>query len=1165
MPSGSTRRRALIAWATAGLLALSGAALASLPLPASADTAPPDAATPPTVSADALPTVQVDGVVWTQAVVGNTVYAGGKFTTARPAGSAAETNTVTRNNLLAYDIRTGDLVPSFTPDLNGQVLAIAPSPDGSRIYVAGEFTKANGVNRYRIAAYSTSTGALVTTWAPALDFRARALVVTASAVYVGGAFSTANNVARTRLAAFNPSNGALLSWAPTADAQVMAMTLTPDGSRIVAGGQFAKLNGSAAYGMGALDVVTGGLQPWAANAVLRNSGANAAINSLETDGTAVYGSGYVFGAGGNIEGGFALNPADGSIVWVADCHGDHYSGAPIGGVYYTVGHAHFCGNVPNGFPQTDPWTWHRALAFTTQPTGVLARNTMGGYADFGGRPAPMLLDWYPDLTPGTFTGQDQAAWSITGTKDYVVLGGEFPRVNGVAQQGLVRFAVRSIAPNKVGPAVTGAAFAPTLTTPAGGSVRISWPANWDPDNEALTYALIRDGSTIWTTSARSTFYQRPRLGYTDTGLTPGVTYRYRIQATDPLGNTVSGDYVSVTATSGPALSSYASAVLDAGAEPYWRLGEAGGTTVTDAAGPLNGTSGAGVGHGAAGAIAGDANTADTFNGTANGTIASAAAQPGPGVFSVEAWIKTTTRTGGKIIGFGDAATGSSGNYDRHIYMDNAGHLFFGVYPGATRVVGNGTAYNDGRWHHVVGTLGRQGLRFYVDGASAGSDPTTTTAQSYNGYWRVGGDNLGSWPSAPTSPNFAGSIDEVAVYSTELTGAQVQDHYVRGTQPAAANRPPSALFTASASDLAVSFDASASSDPDGSIASYAWDFGDGATGSGAKATHTYPGAGSFTAVLTVTDDKGATGRATKTVTVATGNRTPTASFTASASDLAVSFDASASSDPDGTVASYGWTFGDGSTGSGVTASHTYATPGTYTVTLTVTDDRGASATAMRTVTVAEATVLASDAFARTVSGGFGTADTGGAWSVTGGAANFAVTGGAGQIKLTAPGAGPTAFLSSVSSASTTASASFSLDKVADGAGVYVSLVGRRVGTTGDYRVKVVIGPGGAVTASLVAISGTTQTTLQSAAVPGVTYAAGDAFRIKLQVSGTSPTTIAAKVWKGGTPEPASWLLSKTDATSGLQAPGAVGVAPYLSGATTNAPVTVSVDDLVATAG
>jgi hypothetical protein len=125
----------------------------------------------------------------------------------RPADEHA-----TANNLLAYDIRTGDLVASFAPGPQRPGAGDRPSPDGSRVYVAGEFTKANGVNRYRIAAYSTSTGALVTTWAPRSTSRPRARRHRLGG-YVGGAFSTANGVARTRLAAFNPSNGALLSWA----------------------------------------------------------------------------------------------------------------------------------------------------------------------------------------------------------------------------------------------------------------------------------------------------------------------------------------------------------------------------------------------------------------------------------------------------------------------------------------------------------------------------------------------------------------------------------------------------------------------------------------------------------------------------------------------------------------------------------------------------------------------------------------------------------------------------------------------------------------------------------------------------------------------------------------------------------------------------------------
>src|SRR3954452_16040069 len=154
---------------------------------AMADTRPSGRTTPATVSADPLPTVQIDGVVWSQAIVGTTVYAGGKFTTARPAGAAPGTRTVKRSNLLAYDIRTGALKTSFAPTLNGQVLAVVASPDQKKIYVAGEFTTVNGQRRGRVAAFDAATGRLVTTFAPALDQRARAIAVTSSRVYVGGA------------------------------------------------------------------------------------------------------------------------------------------------------------------------------------------------------------------------------------------------------------------------------------------------------------------------------------------------------------------------------------------------------------------------------------------------------------------------------------------------------------------------------------------------------------------------------------------------------------------------------------------------------------------------------------------------------------------------------------------------------------------------------------------------------------------------------------------------------------------------------------------------------------------------------------------------------------------------------------------------------------------
>ena len=115
------------------------------------------AADPQTVSADALPTAQINGVVWDQAVVGNTVYVAGSFTSARPAGSAAGENEQSRSNLMAYDLTTGDLL-SWAPSANGDVNSIEASADGSTLYVGGSFTQLNGANAYRVGAISAADG-----------------------------------------------------------------------------------------------------------------------------------------------------------------------------------------------------------------------------------------------------------------------------------------------------------------------------------------------------------------------------------------------------------------------------------------------------------------------------------------------------------------------------------------------------------------------------------------------------------------------------------------------------------------------------------------------------------------------------------------------------------------------------------------------------------------------------------------------------------------------------------------------------------------------------------------------------------------------------------------------------------------------------------------------
>jgi PKD repeat protein len=304
------------------------------------------------------------------------------------------------------------------------------------------------------------------------------------------------------------------------------------------------------------------------------------------------------------------------------------------------------------------------------------------------------------------------------------------------------------------------------------------------------------------------------------------------------------------------------------------------------------------------------------------------------------------------------------------------------------------------------------------------------------------------------------------YSVVLTVTDDDGATDTDAQDVTVSQPPAASFTFTCTDLSCDFDGSGSYDPDGTIVSYDWDYGDGSPhGSGVTASHTYLTADTYTVILTVTDDDGATdtdtqdvtvselltvhvgdldgvgtaaprGRwdATVTITVHNGNEgavsgalvegtwsggatggvscttdasgqcsvtkgnlksnvpdvtwsvsnvtsgvgayvagenhdpdgdsdgttivvsqpventPPVATFTYGCTDLTCDFDGSGSYDPDGSIVSYDWDFGDGNTGGGATASHTYDAEGSYTVVLTVTDDGGATDTDTQNVPV-----------------------------------------------------------------------------------------------------------------------------------------------------------------------------------------------------------------------
>jgi hypothetical protein len=495
-----------------------------------------------TVTADALPTVQINGVVWTQVMIGNVVYAGGEFTSARPAGAAAGQQQIARTNLLAYDITTGKLITTFAPKaFNGSVLALAASPDKKTVYVGGAFTKIGTSTRTFFAALDAKTGGLRSA-APRFNSRVNALAVTSKTVYAGGWFTAVNGTARGRLAAVNASDGKLTKWAPKADGAVNALVLTAAQKRVIAGGSFTKLNKTTASGSGALDPTSGATKSWKVNSVVKNGGKKSAILSLVADSTTVYGTGYTFGTG-NFEGVYAASATDGTIKWLQDCHGDVYGAAPIGDLVYSVGHAHYCSNI-GGFADTNPRNaWYRALAVSKTAAGTVARNgqtSASSYTNFQGKPAPALYNWFPDLTAGSYTGMTQAAWTVVGNGTYVALAGEFTKVNGKAQQGLVRMAIPAKAPRTMGPQDKTAAITPKAQLQADGTVALSWLGNWDRDDLRLTYRLSRNGVVINSQTVSAPFWKRPTIKFVDTGAsaTGAASASYAVTVTDPDGNAV---------------------------------------------------------------------------------------------------------------------------------------------------------------------------------------------------------------------------------------------------------------------------------------------------------------------------------------------------------------------------------------------------------------------------------------------------------------------------------------------------------------------------------------------------------------------------------------------------------------------------------------------------
>ncbi|MEY9998055.1 hypothetical protein ABIE67_010174 [Streptomyces sp. V4I8] len=726
---------------------------------------------PVAMTADELPTWQTNGIVWAMAQADGVVFAGGTFSAIRPPGTPAGTDERSAVNFAALDAASGKPTScqlSFTVSSGlATVRALTVSPDGKTLYAGGRFGAVNGVKVSNVAAIDIKTCTPKASFKPSVNATVRALAATDDSVYLGGDFTSVAGQPKRHFASVSAA-GAARPWTADADEVGRAVEVTPDGGNVILGGDFMHLNGADSLALAVVNSDNGGLTKnypagWLAS--------NMRVKDIDVDATGFYTANENFSRPAGSPPGNGPTSYDGRMAfdlngfnerWRDKCYGATQAVEAYKGVLYSASHTHDCSSMGEL-----PELWERQH--------LLAQSVDG----------PSLLGWFPDTNDGLgeLIGPRVMTTASKDDTDYLWVGGEFTTVQGKPQQGLTRFANH---PDTGAPSVPQTSVSSTRP----GEVDVRWQSSLDLDDRDLTYRVYRNGSDkpVHTVSGSSLLWQRPQLTFTDTDVTPGATYTYRITASDGTNTSAKSASAKVTVAATP--DPYAQQVVADGADLYWRFEETAGTFAADSSsGGHGGIHRGGPARGLSPGAVPESSAAVGYLGDNEYTYTDRPSSR-PAAYSVEAWFKTTSATGGKIIGF-DSRTWMAGSrhYDKHIFMANGGRLVFGSYAGGIQTVSSDPGFNDGKWHHVVATQGPGGMHLYVDGALRAGNPQVTTSADYTGYWHVGGGEKGGlagWQLAPGNPAselFNGQIDEAAVYPGVLSREQVARHYQLGMQGA----------------------------------------------------------------------------------------------------------------------------------------------------------------------------------------------------------------------------------------------------------------------------------------------------------------------------------------------------------------------------------------------
>jgi hypothetical protein len=343
-------------------------------------------------------TVSFDGLVYSSAYVGSTIYLGGSFQNAIVNGKK-----VRRKWIAAVDARSGQLLP-WAPTVNGNVLALAAS--GSSLYVTGKFSTVGGQPRDGVAAINRTTGA-VAPFKHTMTGLGNALAVAGGRLYLGGLFSAVNGHTTRNLAAFKLATGALdTGFRASADAQVRSLTV--GGSRLYVGGKFKKLNSAANTArFAALRVADGqvdtGFRPG---------------TPYEAFGATVA-AGKVFAALGGPGGRVAAYRHDGGLIWSTVTDGDVQAITYLGGTVYAGGH--FTVSCP--VPSRTATSWC--------PTTLGSQPKFASFDQANGK----LTRWNPKSNGrwGVLTMDSNPALGV------FEAGGEFTKLGGANQQHFAQF------------------------------------------------------------------------------------------------------------------------------------------------------------------------------------------------------------------------------------------------------------------------------------------------------------------------------------------------------------------------------------------------------------------------------------------------------------------------------------------------------------------------------------------------------------------------------------------------------------------------------------------------------------------------------------------------------------------------------------------------------